>query len=68
MAVLVSFADLITCPYCKHQDRDMCDYPWHSLRQDEDETSWDCPKCGKSFDVMLHITYEFSSKQKGEKW
>jgi len=50
----------IKCPYCNHEDFDMCDYGFEKYK-DEEEKKFTCAFCGKDFVVMLHISYSFST-------
>jgi transcription elongation factor Elf1 len=65
VATEVYRAVFITCPYCGYVHEDMCDYPWGSMfERDEDKVSIDCDVCQKNFEVELHMDTTFTTRQK----
>lgn len=52
--------EFITCPYCKHEHEDMCDYPWVEFERNVQEpVTMDCDNCGKTFLVSCETSYTF---------
>lgn len=46
------------CPYCARMNRAR---ESDGVLFDESTTSYDCGSCGKSFDVAIHITYQWTA-------
>lgn len=55
------FQDDIQCPHCGKHDSEHTDYP-STLRYDGDHTEVECPYCGAEHEVVLCVTYEYSSR------
>lgn len=52
------YVDEITCPYCGYADIDS----WEMMVEEDD--NYECASCEKSFEVVRHLTIQYSSKPK----
>ena len=48
------------CPHCGDKQAET---PAYSLTFDEDEIVTECEECEKSFTVMLHLSYVYSTEK-----
>ena len=57
-----SGTDFPVCPYCGEVDADF----WTDCREvqyDGDETTHDCPSCGKECDVEIQVSYTCTTRK-----
>lgn len=56
-----SWNELPICPWCDHVHED----PWDFLNYEDDEeiTEVECERCGKPFEIMIHIEYTYSTER-----
>jgi len=52
------YTDEITCPYCGYADIDS-----REMMEEEDD-DYECASCEKVFEVVRHLTIQYSSKPK----
>lgn len=53
------FEDVVVCPYCGHRQQD--DDGYYRLHGDGE---YECPNCGKPFDLVVHEYIEYSTSKK----
>lgn len=52
------YTDEIKCPYCGYEDIDS----WEMTEEEQDD--FECANCEKVFNVVRHLTIQYSSKPK----
>ncbi len=57
----------VICPYCGYEIPDSYEYIGNEDR-DGEESNVDCPDCGKTFIIHLHIDYSFDSRKPLHEW
>jgi len=53
-------ASRITCPFCKHRQRDSSE--WNN--GEEGDGTEECGECGREFWVSRHVTVAYTTRQK----
>lgn len=54
------YTNLITCPYCGHEDHDS----WEFSGEDGEELEETCGKCGEEFYAVRSVTIDYSTRKK----
>ena len=58
------YQDFPRCPHCGHDHMDVCDWFNDTFDRDGHTTEAECDRCGKQFEVELHLSYNFTSQKK----
>ena len=57
--------DTIVCPYCGHRHKDLFDWG-PSIWQDDTQSEQECEACEKTFKLIPHCAWEWSTYPKEE--
>ena len=57
-ATFTALADLPTCPYCGHKERDAWEIDFDGIDGDTEVT---CSSCGKDYHCSRHVSMSYSS-------